>query len=71
MLAAYVTQREVLAAFRSETERFRVAPSYDFGAPPQEGRLHYERFSFGVGGAMWRAMARAAIKRLGLGEGKL
>jgi LmbE family N-acetylglucosaminyl deacetylase len=71
MLAAYATQREVLGPFRADVERFRVAPSYDFGAPPQEGRLHYERFGFGVGGAMWRAMARAAIKKLGLPEGKL
>jgi LmbE family N-acetylglucosaminyl deacetylase len=71
MLAAYATQREVLGPFRAEVERFRVAPVYDFGVPPQEGRLHYERFRFGVGGAMWRAMARAALKKLGLPEGKI
>jgi LmbE family N-acetylglucosaminyl deacetylase len=70
MLAAYATQRQVLAVFRSETERFRMAPRYDFGAPPHEGRLHYERFDFGMPGATWRAFARAARKKLGLPTGK-
>jgi LmbE family N-acetylglucosaminyl deacetylase len=71
MLAAYAMQREVLAPFRAEVERFRLAPAYDFGAPPHDGRLHYERFGFGVAGAMWRAFARAAVKKLALPEGKL
>jgi LmbE family N-acetylglucosaminyl deacetylase len=70
MLAAYVTQREVLAPFRSDVERFRVAPTYDFRAPPHAGRLHYERFGIGMAGAMWRAFARAALKKLSLLEEK-
>jgi len=71
MLAAYASQREVLEPFKLETERFRVAPRYDFGAPAHEGRLHYERFGLGLGGAMWRALSRAAAKKLALPEGKL
>jgi LmbE family N-acetylglucosaminyl deacetylase len=71
MLAAYATQREVLQPFRAEIERFRLAPAYDFGAPPHDGRLHYERFGFGIAGAMWRAFARAGAKKLALPEGKL
>jgi hypothetical protein len=71
MLAAYTTQREVLEPFKNEAERFRLAPRYDFGAPPHEGRLHYERFGFGIAGAMWRALARAAAKKLDLSEGTL
>jgi LmbE family N-acetylglucosaminyl deacetylase len=70
MLATYVTQREVLAPFRIEAERFRIAPSYDFRAPPHAGRLHYERFGTRMPGAMWRAFARAALKKLALQEEK-
>ncbi|HXX68740.1 MAG TPA: PIG-L family deacetylase [Polyangiaceae bacterium] len=66
MFSAFATQREVLAAFRCECERFRMAPSYDFGTPPHDGRLHYERFGRSVGGATWRAFARAAIKKMNL-----
>jgi LmbE family N-acetylglucosaminyl deacetylase len=68
MLAAYVTQREVLAPFKIETERFRRAPRYDFGVPPLESRLHYERFGLGIGGPMWRALARAATRKLTVGR---
>lgn len=71
MFSAYATQRDVLASFRGDTERFRIAPRYQFVAPPHEGRLHYERFGFGMAGTMWRAFARSALKKLGLGEGML
>jgi LmbE family N-acetylglucosaminyl deacetylase len=64
MLAAYASQREVLALFHNDIERFRVSPNYDFRAPPHDGRLHYERFGIGPGGAMWRALARGALKKL-------
>jgi len=70
MLAAHTTQREVLSAFRAEVERFRLAPRYDFGAPPHPGRLHYERFRLGMAGSMWRALARAALRKLRLAEGR-
>jgi LmbE family N-acetylglucosaminyl deacetylase len=66
MFGAYVTQRDILTRFRTETERFRIAPRYAFGAPPHEGRLHYERFGFRMSGAMWRALARSALKKLAL-----
>jgi N-acetylglucosamine malate deacetylase 2 len=64
MLSAFVTQREVLTAFKCEWERFRVAPIYDFARAPHEGRLHYERFGLKLGGSTWRAFARAAQKKL-------
>jgi LmbE family N-acetylglucosaminyl deacetylase len=68
MLGAYITQREMLTRFRTETERFRIAPRYAFGAPPHKGRLHYERFGFRMSGAMWRALARSALKKLALND---
>jgi LmbE family N-acetylglucosaminyl deacetylase len=71
MLSAFVTQREVLGAFHSENERFRLAPRYRFERPPHDGRLHYERFGFELSGAIWRALAGSARKKLGLPEGPL
>lgn len=64
MFSAFSTQREALAAFKCEWERFRMAPVYDFARAPHEGRLHYERFGLKVGGSTWRAFARAAQKKL-------
>lgn len=69
MFSAFVTQREALGAFRCESERFRMAPPYDFGMAPHDGRLHYERFGLGVGGSTWRAFARAALKKMALDHG--
>jgi LmbE family N-acetylglucosaminyl deacetylase len=68
MLAAYYSQRELLSRFPTEAERFRVAPRYAFGAPPHDGRLHYERFGFRVQGTMWRALARSSLRKLSLAD---
>ena len=37
MLDCFSSQREMLGYFRCDTERFRVAPLYEFGLPPHEG----------------------------------
>jgi LmbE family N-acetylglucosaminyl deacetylase len=66
MLAAFTTQRETLAPFSAEVERFRAAPAYDFTAPPHHGMLHYEQFEWGCTGPEWRARAREALAALGL-----
>ncbi len=64
MLAAYATQREPLAAFDVVDESFRVAPAYDFTALPNEGRLLYERYDWGMTGERWLALTRAALGEL-------
>lgn len=66
MLDAYASQRETLAQFGVQAERFRPAPRYDFTAPPHGGRLWYERFDWGCTGAEWRRRAAAALRELGL-----
>jgi LmbE family N-acetylglucosaminyl deacetylase len=66
MLACFVTQRAVLAGFATESERYRVAPHYDFTQPPHPGRLYYEGEAWGTAGALWRARAAAALAELGL-----
>ena len=67
MLACFVSQRETLAPFGCESEAFRAAPVYDFTVPPHPGRLHYERFGWGVrNGDEWRRIAaqeRGALVR--------
>jgi LmbE family N-acetylglucosaminyl deacetylase len=67
MFDCFVTQRETLAQFSVETERFRVAPQYDFTAPPHEGRLHYEHCNWGMTGDRFRELARAALEELRTG----
>lgn len=70
MLARHATQAAVLADFPREREVFRLAPRYDFRAPPHAGPLLYERPGFGAGwgidGARWRREAAAARTRLDL-----
>ena len=66
MLAAYVTQRQVVFEFSSPIERFRPAPAYDFTVLPNGGRLNYEGFDWGMNGADWRSLAARALRALGL-----
>ncbi len=66
LVAAYPSQRDVLAAFPADTERLRVAPAYDFTAPPHDGPLYYERQGWGPGGARFRELVRDATHGLGL-----
>lgn len=61
MLACFRTQRETLAQFSVETERFRLAPSYDFTRAPHAGPLYYERFPWGIDGAGFRRLAAEAL----------
>lgn len=66
MLACHSTQAKVLAAFAARVEKFRVAPTYDFGVLPNGGDLYYERFSWGIDGATWLQLAQQALLDLGL-----
>jgi LmbE family N-acetylglucosaminyl deacetylase len=69
MFAAHRTQAEMLALFDLETERFRIAPAYDFATPPNGGHLHYEGHDWGMTGARWLRLVEAASRELGL-EGR-
>ncbi len=63
-LACFTSQAETLAQFGAERELFRVAPRYDFTQPPHPGQLFYERFSWGMTGARFRALATDAVEQL-------
>ena len=68
MLDCFVTQRETLVGFDTKTEQFRLAPRYDFTQPPHAGKLYYERYDWGISGAMWRSHAAAALAALRLDQ---
>jgi LmbE family N-acetylglucosaminyl deacetylase len=66
MLAAFESQRDVLAPFGALAEPLRCAPLYDFTAPPHQGAPYYEQLPFGWTGARFRELARDARRELGL-----
>jgi LmbE family N-acetylglucosaminyl deacetylase len=66
MLDAHGTQRQVLRMVASDVERFRPAPAYDFTILPNEGRLLYDLYGWGMTGPRWLTLASAALEELGL-----
>ncbi len=67
MLAAYASQREVLAPFGYDVERFRRAPPLHLEQRPHSGPLHYEALGWETFDA-FRSLARDALSVLGLAE---
>jgi hypothetical protein len=66
MTDCFSTQRQVLTSFPIGTERFRLAPHYDFTAPPHDGRLFYENFPWGMTGERFRRLVGDALLACGL-----
>jgi N-acetylglucosamine malate deacetylase 2 len=66
MLDAHETQRQVLSMVAADVERFRPAPAYDFTVLPNEGRLLYDMYGWGMTGTRWQSLAAAALEELGL-----
>ena len=64
ILSCYASQREVLAGFSAEIERFRRAPLYDFSELPNGGRLLYEAHDWNMSAARWRERVSAAQRRI-------
>ncbi|HEY0549088.1 MAG TPA: PIG-L family deacetylase [Verrucomicrobiae bacterium] len=64
LFACFPSQQEVLRWFRTDVEAFRVAPSYNFSAPPHAGMLFYEQFQIGMTGEAWRAAAAPVVTEL-------
>jgi LmbE family N-acetylglucosaminyl deacetylase len=48
LLACFTTQKETLRGFSLESERFRIAPQYDFRHPPYCERVSYEQYPWGM-----------------------
>lgn len=64
LLGCYATQREAWRNVPLEFERFRVAPDYNFAAPPHRGPLYYERFAWAPSAAEWCERARLAREQI-------
>jgi LmbE family N-acetylglucosaminyl deacetylase len=64
MVAAHASQARTLAPFAVDTERFRPGPAYNFAIPPNDGRLLYEQYDWGMTGARWLRLASAAKRQL-------
>ncbi len=64
--ACFQTQSELLERFPLEYELYRIAPAYDFAAPPHTGPLLYEGWGWGLDGTQWREAATQALRELSL-----
>lgn len=68
LIECFATQKQVLTQFRLETERFRVAPSYDFGQPPHPPPVLYDEHPWGMTSERFCRLAREAQHMLHRGE---
>src|SRR2546427_10505538 len=61
MIECYRSQRLVLEAYPVKSERFRLAPEYDFSHPPHPGILCYHCLCWPITGERWRELAVEAV----------
>ena len=66
MIAAHASQQEVLKLFDPVREQFRPAPLHDFTQLPNEGRLMYERYPWGMDRALFQRRVAEAMAALAL-----
>ena len=64
-LSCYRTQRDVIAQFEPDIERYRVAPRYDFSRSPPPGTALYDAFGWSMTARVWRQYAQVAASQLG------
>ena len=60
VLDCFATQRPTLSLFRLDTERYRVAPAYDFRRPAHTVPVHYDRQPWGMTSERFSELAREA-----------
>jgi len=65
-LACFGSQRDFLANFPTERERYRAAPAYDFTRRAPPGSAFYDRLDFQIGTAIWHTRAAAAMSEFEL-----
>ncbi|MEK6282580.1 MAG: PIG-L family deacetylase [Acidobacteriota bacterium] len=64
MFECFETQRKSLQVSPVGPERFRKPSTYNFTAPPNGGKLHYENFDWAPSGKEWRSLASKALEDL-------
>ena len=60
LIDCFPTQRETLNGFNDSTERYRIAPRYDFTRPPHEGEVLYDRYPWGMQSNRFCELAKQA-----------
>ena len=69
LIACFTSQQETLRGFHDATERYRIAPAYDFTKAPHPGKLLYENYPWGMTAGRFVELAKAAEEDLAQ-EGK-
>jgi N-acetylglucosamine malate deacetylase 2 len=69
LIACFTTQKETLKGFHDSTERYRIAPMYDFTRPPHAGELLYDHYPWGMTSDRFCELAEEAEERLRNGNG--
>jgi LmbE family N-acetylglucosaminyl deacetylase len=64
MMRSCVTQKSVLAPFKIDFERFRLASPEQFSRLPNGGRFYYERQDWGMTGERWQTLASEATAEI-------
>jgi LmbE family N-acetylglucosaminyl deacetylase len=64
LVSCFATQRETLKGFPDVTERFRIAPVYDFTRPPHQGKALYENYPWGMTAERFCQLAEEAEDEL-------
>jgi LmbE family N-acetylglucosaminyl deacetylase len=67
MLAAHESQAAVLSRVDLERELLRPAPTYDFSALPNGGRVLWPQVGAGLSAPRWKDYVARALRDLGLG----
>jgi N-acetylglucosamine malate deacetylase 2 len=60
-LAEHRTQSQVIAGLGTAIERYRLAPQYDFAAPPPPGIVQYDLFGWRMTAERWRERVAATV----------
>lgn len=64
LLDCFTTQKETLALFRLDAERFRIAPEYEFWRPPQVAPVYYDQQPWGMSSERFCKLAHEAQETL-------
>ena len=64
LIACFVTQKETLKGFHDATERYRIAPKYDFTRPPHAGKVLYDHYPWGMTSERFCELAQEAEAEL-------
>jgi LmbE family N-acetylglucosaminyl deacetylase len=65
LIDCFTSQRQTLSGFNATTERYRLAPDYDFGAPAHHPPVLYDEYPWGMTSARFAELAREAEGELG------